>query len=201
MMFTVEATWWVWTGYPTMNGRCGVVMGASAGFTYITALVFVVIIGITLTTAGSVWTTVLQKEREQELLFAGDQIKRAIQAFYKETPGGRMPEYPRSLQELLKDSRYLSQKRYLRRVYRNPMSRDGKWEFVIDSRGGIKGVFAKSKGTPIKKANFPVGYENFEKAATYSDWKFMHGLDELAKPSTTVSASTQAAASSGTQRK
>lgn len=176
-------------------------MGNSAGFTYITALVFVVIIGISLTTAGSVWTTVLQKEREQELLFAGDQIKRAIQAFYKETPGGRTPEYPRSLQDLLKDSRYLSQRRYLRRVYRNPMSRDGKWEFVIDSRGGIKGVFAKSKGTPIKKANFPVGYENFEKAATYSDWKFMHGLDELAKPSTTASTSTQVPASSGTQRK
>jgi type II secretory pathway pseudopilin PulG len=148
------------------------------GFTYIGALVFVAIMGVALNTAGGFWSTAVKREREQELLFAGDQIRKAIDSYYRETVGGRAPEYPHSLQDLLKDPRFPSVRRHLRRVYRNPLSKDGKWELILDKRGSIRGVFANSMERPTKSARFPAGYESFEKAAAYSDWKFVQGIDQ-----------------------
>ncbi|MDD5203906.1 MAG: type II secretion system protein [Desulfobacterales bacterium] len=148
------------------------------GFTYISALVFVVIMGIALSTAGGFWSTVAKREREQELLFRGDQILRAIDSYYRQAPGNRAPEYPKSMQDLLKDPRYPSPRRHLRRPFRNPMSREGNWELILDNRGGIKGVFANSPEQPTKKGRFPAGYEKFETAAAYSDWKFTHDLKQ-----------------------
>lgn len=148
------------------------IAGRMNGFTYICALVFVVIMGIALNTAGSFWSTVMKREREQELLFRGDQIRQAIESYTKQTPGGRKAEYPRSLRDLLKDPRQPAVMRHLRKVFRNPLSPDGNWELILDGKGGIKGVFAKSLDMPLKKAGFPAGYEKFEKAASYSDWKF-----------------------------
>lgn len=147
-------------------------MKASEGFTYIGALILVVVVGIGLSTAGSFWSTVVKREREQELLFAGDQIRRAIDSYYKSTPGGRLFEYPRTLQDLLKDPRHPSTKRHLRRLYKNPMSKEGKWAFVYDSKMAIKGVFANSREAPLKKSRFPKGYEGFEKGSAYLEWKF-----------------------------
>jgi type II secretory pathway pseudopilin PulG len=146
------------------------------GFTYISALVFVAVMGITLSTAGGLWSAVMKREREQELLFRGDQILRAIDSYYKQTPGNRLREYPRSMQDLLKDPRFPSIKRHLRRTFQNPISKDGNWEYILDRKGCIKGVFAKSQEQPNKKGRFPAGYELFEKAAFYSDWKFTHDL-------------------------
>lgn len=144
----------------------------SGGFTYIGALILVVVVGIGLGTAGRFWSTVMKREREQELMFAGDQIRRAIDSYYRSTPGGRLFEYPRNLQDLLKDPRQPSAKRHLRRLYRNPLSKDGRWEFVYDSKGSIKGVFANSGEAPLKRSRFPRGYEGFEKASAYREWKF-----------------------------
>ena len=62
------------------------------GFTYISALVFVAIMGIALSTAGGFWSTVMKREREQELLFRGDQILRAIESYYRQAPGNGAPE-------------------------------------------------------------------------------------------------------------
>jgi type II secretory pathway pseudopilin PulG len=148
------------------------------GFTYISALVFVAVMGIALNTAGGIWSAAMKREREQELLFAGDQIRKAVESYYKYTPGGRTAEYPPSLEALLKDSRFPTVRRHLRRVYRNPMSRDGKWEYLLDKRGAIRGVFANSQEHPTKKGRFPVGYESFEKASVYADWKFIQGMGQ-----------------------
>jgi len=157
-------------------------MGSGAGFTYISALAFVAIMGIALGTAGTSWSTVMKREREKELLFRGDQIRRAIDSYYKQASGGRKSEYPRSLKDLLRDTRHPTVKKHLRRLYRNPLSQDGNWELILDGKGGIKGVFAKSKDMPLKKANFPAGYEGFEKAATYADWKFTPAPEQKAQP-------------------
>jgi type II secretory pathway pseudopilin PulG len=162
-----------------MSGKTERSANAGAqGFTYISALVFVAIMGIALSTAGGVWSAVVKREREQELLFRGDQILRAIDSYYKQTPGNRTPEYPRSMQDLLKDPRYPSIRRHLRRPFTNPMSGDGNWEYILDKRGGIKGVFAKSEEAPNKKGQFPAGYERFERATAYSDWQFSHDLKQ-----------------------
>lgn len=152
-----------------------------AGFSYISALIFVVVIGITLTTGSRYWSTVIKREKETELLFRGHQIYKAIESYFKTAPEGRTAQYPSSFRDLLKDPRYLTPKRHLRKLYKDPMSEDGQWGIVMASNGRIKGVFSKSKEIPLKTGHFPSIYEDFEKAQTYSDWKFVYTPEQQKK--------------------
>ena len=150
-------------------------------FSYITVLVFVSIMGITLSAASAYWSTTMKREKEKELLFRGDQIRRAIESYYNGAPGKGGSQYPGSLKELLKDPRYLTPRKHLRKLYKDPMAVDREWGFVMVSGNRIKGVFSQSKEKPIKVGNFPAGYESFEKAETYSDWKFVYPLEQKEK--------------------
>jgi len=143
------------------------------GFSYISALILVAVIGITLTTGSRYWSTIMKRERETELLFRGNQIYKAIESYYKTVPEGKIAQYPSSFKDLLKDPRYLTPRRHLRRLYKDPMTQDGQWGIIMTSNGRLKGVFSKSKEFPLKSGNFPSIYEDFEKAQTYSDWKFV----------------------------
>jgi type II secretory pathway pseudopilin PulG len=143
-------------------------------FTYITALIFVMVIGITLTTGSAYWSTIMKREKEKELLFRGDQICRAIEGYYNSAPGGGSKIYPASLKDLLKDSRYLATKRYLRKIFKDPMTKDGQWGLIQAPGGKIKGVYSLSKDHPLKTADFKKDYAVFEKAGIYSDWRFVY---------------------------
>ncbi len=160
------------------NGRT---REGQTGFSYISALIFVAIIGITLTTGGRYWSTMIKREKEQELLFRGDQIRKAIEAYYKAAPGGRGSQYPSSFKDLLKDSRFPTPQRYLRKIYKDPMTEDGEWDVIMSPNNRIKGIFSKSKDVPIKVGNFPAVYDEFEKAETYSDWKFVYAPEQKKK--------------------
>jgi len=112
----------------------------------------------------------MKREKEAELLFRGDAIRKEFESYYNFTNNR---EYPRSLDDLLKDPRSLTPKRHLRKLYRDVMNPDGEWELILDDTGGIKGVRSKSKDEPLKKARFPDPYQSFETAANYNDWKFV----------------------------
>ncbi len=152
--------------HSTGNGR--------GGFTYLSVLILVVISGIALTAASKYWSTVAKREKEKELLFRGDRIKKAIESYYKSAPGGMGQVYPQRLEDLLSDPRYLKLHRHLRKGYRDPMTKEGSWGLVLEAGGRIKGVFSKSQERPLKKGNFPTEYQAFEKAGSYSDWKFVY---------------------------
>jgi type II secretory pathway pseudopilin PulG len=151
------------------------------GFTFLGVLAFLVVTGIALTAASQYWSTVIKREKEEELLFRGDQIKSAITSYYKNTPKGKQPSYPRNLEALLKDPRSLTVRRHLRKVYKDPITEDGTWGLIRDSKGGVKGVFSRSNLKPIKTGNFSEEYEDFEKAKTYSDWRFIHTKEKTKK--------------------
>jgi type II secretory pathway pseudopilin PulG len=146
--------------------------GKETGFTYIGALVLVVVTGIALSSASQYWSTLMTREKEKELLFRGDQIRNAIDSYYNATPQGRQPSYPSRIEDLLKDPRSLESRRYLRRLYTDPMT-GGKWGIISDGKGGVKGVFSLCEKTPLKSSGFQTGYESFEKAKAYTDWKFV----------------------------
>ncbi len=96
------------------------------GFTYISVLILIVVTGIALTEASIYWSTLLKRERETEIIFRGDQIRNAIKSYYKNAPSNRKQSYPNRLNDLLKDPRYLQIRWHLRKLYRAPMSQDGK---------------------------------------------------------------------------
>src|SRR5512136_371706 len=84
------------------------------GFTYIALLAAIVIIGISLGAAGKYWQNILQREKEEELLFRGNQYVDAIRRY--STPVLGRGRYPSSIDDLFSDS----SKRYLRRKYKDP---------------------------------------------------------------------------------
>jgi type II secretory pathway pseudopilin PulG len=146
--------------------------GREAGFTYLGALVLVVVTGIALSSASRYWSTLVTREKEKELLFRGDQIRKAIDSYYKDTPQGKQPSYPSRIEDLLKDPRSLALHRHLRKIYTDPMT-GGRWGTISDGKGGVKGVFSLSERPPLKSGGFPTGYESFERAKAYTDWKFV----------------------------
>jgi len=141
------------------------------GFTYPAALVLIVITSISLMGVQKYWSTTMQREREKTLLFNGLQIQKAIASYYRHGPNGKN-SFPHSLKVLLFDARVGTVQRHLRRLYADPMTPD-EWGQVLDSHGGIKGVFSRSHGKPLKQDNFPVAFSHFKNQKKYSDWKFV----------------------------
>jgi type II secretory pathway pseudopilin PulG len=146
--------------------------GRQSGFTYVMALVAIVLVGIFAGVANLATTRIVQADREQELLFRGQVYRSAIQHYYMAE--GR---YPRALQELLK-SPHFARRGYLRALYPDPMASEdarnenGGWRLVRAADGGIAGVASRRKQEPLKHANFPIGLESFEGAKNYSEWIF-----------------------------
>lgn len=145
------------------------------GFTFIGLMVIVSIMGIMLLAVGEVWHVAKQREKEAELLFVGNQFRKAISSYYANTPpSNRQQPYPTSLEDLLKDPRYPSTQRYLRKIYNDPISGSTEWGIVKHPNGGIYGVFSQSEEEPIKQSNFSPANMGFEGATKYSEWVFMY---------------------------
>lgn len=142
------------------------------GFTYLSLLIVVAISAGALAAVGGVWSQAAQREKERELLFVGDQFRQAIALYYWRTPGGAH-QYPKDLEALLDDKRWPTTQRWLRRIYRDPITNAQDWGLVEAPGGGIMGVYSKSEGVPIKTANFPARYGSFAEARNYTDWKFV----------------------------
>jgi len=144
-----------------------------AGFTYLGLLFFIAAIGLGLATTGVVWHKVEQRAKEKELLFVGEQFRRAIGLYYDHTPGA-VKQYPKTLENLLFDNRHVTTHHYLRKIYRDPMTGKPDWGLVTRPNGSIIGVYSKSELSPIKTANFKTEYESFQHAKSYKDWKFIY---------------------------
>ena len=141
----------------------------AAGFTYLGLMFVIALLGLTLSTVGVVWSTQIRREKEAELLFVGDQIREAIGRY--RTNGG---QYPQALTDLLLDNRSPAVRRYLRRLYRDPMTNSADWRLIPAPEGGIMGIASLSKDKPIKVAGFPTIDSAFVNAECYCDWQFMY---------------------------
>jgi type II secretory pathway pseudopilin PulG len=140
-----------------------------AGFTYTALLAGIVIMGIVLGSTGKYWSAVVLRDKEEELLFRGDQFRQAIQRYY--SLGGRN-QYPPSIDELLKDSRTIEGKRHLRRKFKDPITGEDFVEIRDTLSKRIIGVHSSSDKEPFKQGNFPELYPEFNGVTKYSEWKF-----------------------------
>ncbi len=158
------------------------------GFVYLWAMFAVTIAGVVLAGTSQTWQVKIQREKEQELLFIGEEFRNAFMSYYDSSPGNPK-EYPDTLEELLQDTRGPVMKRHLRKVYTDPMTMEEDWGLVEESppeessgmgsnvKGGIVGVYSLSNKKPIKKENFPEHFAGFSEAETYQDWAFAFTQD------------------------
>ena len=143
------------------------------GFTYFVVLFAVVLVGLAAAAAGSVWQTVRQREKEAELLAVGHEFRVAIARYVQSTPGG-VRQYPRQLEDLVRDPRVPGTARHLRRIYPDPLTGRAEWGLVRAPDGGVMGVHSLSGAAPRKRAGFARRDEAFADAATHADWVFVH---------------------------
>ena len=154
------------------------------GFAYIALLVAIIIIGISLGAAGKYWSNVMLRDKEEELLFRGDQYRIAIERYVSAVPGIQV--YPQSIDDLLKDNRTATGKRHLRQKYKDPISGEDFVEIRNPLNKSIIGVHSPSEKEPLKKAGFPVAYPNFADITKYSEWQFVAAIKSV-QASTIVS--------------
>jgi type II secretory pathway pseudopilin PulG len=100
------------------------------------AMAAAVVMGILLMKAAPAVEAQVQRENEAELIFRGEAIGSALKLYFTKT--GR---YPTSLEEVMK-----YRPRILRQNYKDPMTREGEWEFVTQVQPGASG---NTQGLPI----------------------------------------------------
>jgi type II secretory pathway pseudopilin PulG len=150
--------------------------GRAGGFIYIGLLIGLAIVGISLSAVSEVWTQSRQREREQELLFAGNQIRQAITLFYLASPPANR-RFPLQLEELVEDVRTPDKPgRYLRKIFLDPITGSEKWGEVRLASGQLVGVYSQSDAEPIKSMGFALRDQDFAEKASYSEWVFRSAL-------------------------
>ena len=120
------------------------------GYNLVALVVLLVVMSIAVTVALPMWSTVVRREREAELLFRGWQYAEAIRVFQ-----GRHGRLPVRLEELFE-----VRPRALRQLWEDPLSDSGEWEPILagspsqtpvgGSAGGrvVAGGVAPSGGRP-----------------------------------------------------
>lgn len=141
------------------------------GFTFVSLLFIIIVIGLALGSTGKLWSNIMKRDKEEELIFRAGQIRTAIEKYYK-MPG--IKGYPQTLNDLLKDKRQPVLTRHLRKIYEDPMTGKADWALIKVHGGGIMGIRSRSGDEPYKKQNFPKELKNLEGKIKYSEWEFVY---------------------------
>lgn len=144
--------------------------GKQRGSVFMGMLVTVAVVAVMLMEVGTLWSSVLQRERELELLARGNEIRRAIGLYYR---AGNT--YPKTLDDLVLDRRQPAVKRYLRRAYDDPLTHSPEWGVISGPGDTVMGVFSKAPGTPFKQGNFSLKNQGFTGQGSYQGWVFLYG--------------------------
>lgn len=147
-----------------------------SGVVLLAALVFLFLTTLGATAMIDLQRTQAQREKEAQLLFVGNQFRRAIKSYYSTMPAGKSRALPHSLDDLLEDPRFSVPIRHLRRLYVDPMTGQPDW-VLVQGAGGILGIHSRSTASTFKKKDFSVQNREFEGKETYADWVFIISLN------------------------
>ncbi|MFT3733583.1 MAG: type II secretion system protein [Rhodocyclaceae bacterium] len=143
------------------------------GFSYIGVMIVLAVMALIAASAVQYGAVVQRREAEAQLLAIGLEFKRAVKGYFENTPAGMPAVAPRSLDDLVRDKRYPGVKRYLRRIYADPLTGSSDWGIIRSPEGGILGVYSKAEGEPIRKDNFPDEFFHFKNKKRYREWVFV----------------------------
>lgn len=140
----------------------------------------VAVTGAGLAQLGEGWALQRQREREGELIFRGQQIRAALQAYQAATPAGQ-PALPTQLEELLEDRRGNEPRHWLRQIYPDPFTGLQDWVLLRDPEGRIFGLHSRSQTPALRQHALPVAVRTAEgRAPVVGDWQFH--IERIAPP-------------------
>ncbi|MEI6737922.1 MAG: hypothetical protein WCL29_05525 [Pseudomonadota bacterium] len=157
--------------------------GTEAGYTYFGLLLAILGASLAVSAGVTLLGNEVRRDKEAELMFAGDEIRRAIELYHAKNAASPHP-FPKKMGWLLHDPNQPSLQRYLRKIYRDPVRNpdagdasveDSDWVSIVDANGQIVGVHSNSAREPLRQTGFPKQYESVRQAKHYSDWKFIAG--------------------------
>jgi type II secretory pathway pseudopilin PulG len=176
-------------------GKASRALYAQRGFGYLAVLLIVLMLAVALGTTYERLDTIIKREKEQEWLFAGQQYKQAISSYYNQSPNG-LKELPSSINDLLKDRRFVTTTRHLRKPFADAIT-GGDWMLIIDENHKIKGVYSSSNAEVLQIAQLlHVEIDNLVENPTYANIKFEFNATE--KPPTSESDAATGMDGSGT---
>lgn len=146
-------------------------MKRQKGVAYLWMLFLVFLLGLGLGKTLDVYSAVVQRNNENELLYVGGLYMEAIRQYYTSSPGS-VKKYPEKLEDLLKDRRHLTTRRYIRKLYDDPIT-GTPFLPLISPEGGIWGVVSASNKRPLKRSGFSEPFNSFVMAESYTDWRFI----------------------------
>jgi type II secretory pathway pseudopilin PulG len=173
---------------PFPRGPAGPPAGERRGYVFIMLLVLLAVLAIGLTVAYPVWRTQIQREKEEELIFRGRQYVEAVRLYQAQNPG----RLPKSLRELY-------EKKFLRKLYPDPMVRGGEWSIILQSgaqrqrqRGGTQEVIV-APPSALAALNDPLiigvvssstakSFMIYNQQESYDKWLFFYGQDPKKTP-------------------
>ena len=142
------------------------------GFAMAGLLVAIALVSLALSVAMPTWRTMVQREKEEELIWRGQQYDRAIQLYRKKNAAPGAPSVDK-----------LVEGRFLRKKYKDPIT-NGDFEVVGVSQAGsapgvqqpqrgfgqlVGGVRSKSKARSLRVLNGRTVYSEWQ--FTYVPWK------------------------------
>lgn len=110
----------------TPSGERGRLRAAAArerGYNLVILMVLIAVLTIGLAAVGPYWSKIIQREKEEELIFRGMQYAEAIRVFQQ-----RFGRPPNRLEELLE-----VEPRSIRQLWKDPMTKNGRWAIVFGS--------------------------------------------------------------------
>lgn len=137
------------------------------GFAYLAVLFALALIGFGLSVTGQMWSESIRKEKEEDLLAKGTEIMNAINS-YKKQRG----KFPKNLKVLLGETSGGGLKRYLRKIYKDPMTNKSDWTVIKEIGGNVVGVSSTSSEVPFKTVGFSKELQHLEGKNRYSEWVF-----------------------------
>ncbi len=146
-------------------------MSGSRGYTFPIMLIIVTVLAFGAVRLEMSSRYKVRRDREQELLFRGRAYMSAIKNYYLADPVAQRRHYPKSLDDLLSDSRF-DGRAFIRQLYKDPMTGED-FKPVLAGDQSIIGVVSQGKDAPFQKTDFPKDLYDFDKANTYEDWKFL----------------------------
>jgi hypothetical protein len=162
----------------TVNGNSKYSRDDSRGYALLIAIIAVVIFSASLLVARALWETEIQRDLEQELIYRARHIVTGMEKYRKKNN-----KYAESLEEL-------AEKKLIRKIYKDPMSESGKWNYVMESkRFGKKNLLIVPEELLPKylKNNRVIGvcssaigesFLEYRKKRYYFEWAFYIGDNE-----------------------